>query len=65
MRLDADLVDDPELCGSFCVWLTKEQRVMNWLNGRLISSNWDTEELFAKKDDVLEADLLKFEVKVA
>ena len=57
-----DLVDDPELCGSFLVWLTKEPGVMNWLNGRLISANWDPEELLKKKNDVLKGDLLKIEV---
>jgi hypothetical protein len=38
---------------------------MNWLNGRLISANWDTEELLEMKDHVVDGDLLKFEVKVA
>jgi len=59
------LVDDPELCGSFLVQLTKEPGKMNWLNGRLISANWDMEELMQKKDSVIDEDLLKFEVKVA
>jgi hypothetical protein len=56
-------VDDPELCGSFCVWLTKEQGQMDWLNGCLVSANWDPEELLKKKTDVVEKGLLKFEVK--
>jgi hypothetical protein len=38
---------------------------MNWLNGRLVSANWDPEELLARKNDVLEGDLLKFEVKTS
>jgi hypothetical protein len=45
--------------------LTKEQGKLNWLNGRLVSATWDAEELLKKKDDVLEGDLLKIEVKTS
>ncbi|OCL07296.1 NAD(P)-binding protein [Glonium stellatum] len=52
------LVDDPMLCGSFCVWLTKERRM--WLNGRLLSATWDVDELMEKEKDIETRDLLKW-----
>lgn len=55
-------MDDPELCGAFCVWLTKQTGQMSWLNGRLVSANWDVEELLRKKDDIVEKRLLQFEL---
>ncbi|OJD30367.1 short-chain dehydrogenases protein [Diplodia corticola] len=57
------LVDDPELCGHFLVWLTREPGRFRWLNGRLVSATWDPDELLAKKDEIIAGDLLKFEVK--
>ncbi|KAB2568759.1 Dehydrogenase/reductase SDR family member 1, partial [Lasiodiplodia theobromae] len=59
------LVDDPELCGHFLVWLTREPGRFQWLNGRLVSANWDPDELLAKKDEIIAGDLLKFEAKTA
>ncbi|KAF2435445.1 NAD(P)-binding protein [Tothia fuscella] len=58
------LINDVELCGAFCVWLTKEPGKMSWLNGRLISANWNPEELLQKEQEIEEDDLLKFEVKI-
>lgn len=57
------LVDDPELCGHFLVWLTREPGSFNWLNGRLVSANWDPDELVEAKEQIIEGDLLKFEAK--
>ncbi|KAK0862315.1 hypothetical protein LTR87_016628 [Friedmanniomyces endolithicus] len=57
------LVDSPELCGAFSVWLSKD-RSHEWLSGRLGSVNWDTAELDAKKDVVVEKDLLKLTIDV-
>lgn len=57
-----DLTDDVGLCGAFCVWLCQEKRM--WLNGRVVSANWDVDELMAKKDDVEEKDLLKLGFRV-
>ncbi|KAK4495142.1 hypothetical protein PRZ48_013469 [Zasmidium cellare] len=56
------LTDDPALCGGFLTWLTKEKRP--WLSGRYISSNWDVEELHAKKGQIVEKDLLTFRMQV-
>jgi hypothetical protein len=38
------LVDSPELCGAFAVWVTQEKKKPDWLCGRLLSANWDLEE---------------------
>jgi NAD(P)-dependent dehydrogenase (short-subunit alcohol dehydrogenase family) len=56
------LVDSVDLCGAFCVWLTREKRA--WLSGRLVSAKWDVDELLAKKTEVEEQDLLKFGFRV-
>ncbi|MCJ1291034.1 hypothetical protein MMC34_002576 [Xylographa carneopallida] len=61
-QLLAFLNDDADLCGGFCVWLTKERR--DWLNGRYLSAQWDVGELEAKKDDIVERDLLKMEMRI-
>ena len=46
----------------FLTWLTKEPR--DFLNGRYLSVNWDVNELVAKKDEIVEKDLLKFRMTV-
>jgi len=51
------LVDDVQLCGAMCVWLTKEKR--DWLSGRYIDARWDIDELLRRKQDIIDGDLLK------
>jgi hypothetical protein len=36
-----------------------------WLNGRLLSAKWDTDELLEKKGSIEEQDLLKFGYRVS
>jgi len=60
-----DMVDDADLCGGVCVWLSKNRKELQWLNGRFISANWDMNELVARKDEVLEKDLLKWGMKTS
>ena len=55
----ADLTDSPDLCGAFCVWLTKNARDRAWLSGRFVSANWNVDELEGRKDDIVSGDLLK------
>lgn len=59
------LTDSVELCGAFCVWLTKDAREKLWLSGRFVSATWDTEELTARKDEILEKDLLKARIAMS
>ena len=56
------LVDTPELAADAMIWLAKEPR--EWLAGRFLSVNWDMEELEARKDEIVEKDLLKFRLKL-
>lgn len=61
------LVDDVGLCGAVVVWLVGQQGEKNgedvrWLGGRLISANWDVRELMERKGEIVERDLLKFEL---
>lgn len=58
------LTDSPELCGAFCVWLTREDRreERRWLAGRLLSACWDVEELEGKKEEIVSKDLLKLKL---
>ena len=54
------LVDEVDLCGAVCVWMSSRTKELHWLTGRLMSANWDMKELLAKRDEVVEKDLLKF-----
>ena len=56
----SDLTDEVDLCGAVCVWLSKQLKDISWLSGRLICATWDMEELMAKKERIVERDLLKF-----
>ncbi|KAK3707835.1 hypothetical protein LTR37_011837 [Vermiconidia calcicola] len=58
------LVDSPELCGAFCVWLTKGADKRAWLSGRMLSANWDADDLEMKKAEIVEKDLLKLRLTV-
>jgi NAD(P)-dependent dehydrogenase (short-subunit alcohol dehydrogenase family) len=51
------LPDRPDVAGDTVAWLAAERR--EWLGGRYVSCPWDMEELLAKKDDIVEKDLLK------
>jgi NAD(P)-dependent dehydrogenase (short-subunit alcohol dehydrogenase family) len=57
-----EMTDTPDLCAGLVVWLTKGQR--DWLNGRYVSATWDVKELEAKRDEIVEADKLKFRMVV-
>ncbi|GAB1737113.1 hypothetical protein NU219Hw_g796t1 [Hortaea werneckii] len=52
------LIDDAELCGAICVWLTQSND-RHWLSGRLISANWDIHELNGMREQIEMKDLLK------
>ena len=54
--------DSPDLCAAMAVWLSKEPRP--WLNGRYVSVHWDTDELEAKKDEIVADDKLMFHMVV-
>ncbi|KAF3009472.1 hypothetical protein E8E13_002649 [Curvularia kusanoi] len=56
------LVDTPELCGGFTVWLTAEPRA--WLGGRYVDATWDVDALEKLKDEIVEGDKLKVKLVV-
>jgi len=58
----AYLTDSPELCGGFCTWLSSAGRGRAWLCGRLVNAKYDMSELEARKDEILEKDLLKLKM---
>ncbi|GAA5903148.1 SDR family oxidoreductase [Sporobolomyces salmoneus] len=51
------LSDTPELAANFSLWLATDEKA-DFLRGKYVSANWDIEELLAKKDEILEKDLL-------
>ena len=58
------LTDSPELCGAFCTWLTKKGSDCDWLCGRLLSAKYDVEQLEARKEEIVESDLLKLKMSL-
>ena len=51
------MIDTPELCGGFVVWLTAEART--WLGGRYVSSTWDVDVLQGMKEEIVAGNKLK------
>lgn len=56
------LTDTPRLPADTIVFLTKERR--EWLAARYVDSRWDMDELLAKRDVIVERDLLKVKLQV-
>jgi hypothetical protein len=54
--------EDPGLCGAFLIWLVKQRR--DWLNGRYVDATWDVDELEARKEEIVEKDMLKMRLVV-
>lgn len=48
------------MAANFTVWLASHEA--DFLKGRLIWANWDVTELHAKKDEILQQDLLRIEL---
>ena len=57
MKRSADKIID-ELPGCFCVWVTSPEA--EFLGGRYVWAAWDVEDLVARKEEILENDLLRF-----
>ncbi len=56
------MVDTPELCGGFTVWLTKGART--WLEGRYVSATWDVTKLESMKEEIVAGDKLKLKMVI-
>ncbi|KIW03143.1 uncharacterized protein PV09_05785 [Verruconis gallopava] len=59
--MHASLTETPELPSDTIVWLTKERR--EWIGGRFVQTQWDMAEFEARKEEVIEKDLLTVKVK--
>lgn len=51
------LTDKPELAAGFAVWLATSKKA-DFLRGRYVSANWDVDQLVAKRDEIVQKDLL-------
>ncbi|KAL8903086.1 MAG: hypothetical protein Q9207_004165 [Kuettlingeria erythrocarpa] len=58
------LIDSVDLCGAFCVWLTRDAASMGWLSGRYLSAKWDVDELSGKQEEIVRGNLLKASMKI-
>jgi hypothetical protein len=56
------LGNNVELCGGFCVRLTKER--MEWLSERYVNCNWDVDELEGRSEENVNGEKLNFTRKV-
>lgn len=56
------LVDTPELGGDTIAWLTQDRQ--EWLSGRYLSANWDMEEIFSRKEEIISGDKLKVKLSL-
>ena len=54
--------DSPGLCGDTLVFLTEKRQ--EWLAGRYVSVNWDMEEFFSMKDEIVQGNKLKTQLVV-
>lgn len=55
-------MDSPELAGNTIVYLTQKRQ--EWLRGRYVNVEWDMDEFFAKKEEIVEKDLLRVRMAV-
>jgi NAD(P)-dependent dehydrogenase (short-subunit alcohol dehydrogenase family) len=46
-------LDTPLLAGGLCAWVAADPARSSFLSGRVISANWDVEELVARKADIV------------
>ncbi|KAL8758819.1 MAG: hypothetical protein Q9184_003814 [Pyrenodesmia sp. 2 TL-2023] len=59
---DLWLKDSPELAAHTIVYLTQKRQ--EWLRGRYLDVTWDMDEFFAKKEEIVEKDLLRVRLAV-
>jgi NAD(P)-dependent dehydrogenase (short-subunit alcohol dehydrogenase family) len=54
--------NDPALTGSALVWLVADPARSQFLNGRVITAEWDVDELVARKDEIVGKNLLTMQL---
>ena len=60
-KFHASFTETPELSADTITWLTKERR--SWIAGRFVNCQWDMGEFEAKKEEILQKNLLTWQVK--
>lgn len=55
--------ESPDLSGAFTAWLLTPEA--DFLRGRYVCATWDVDDLVAKKEEILEQDLLKVRIEMA
>ena len=53
--------DEPELPGSFAVWLASKEAA--FLAGRLVYATWDVDELISRSREIIDKELLKIALR--
>ncbi len=54
--------NDPMLTGATLVWLVSDPARSQFLNGRVLTSEWDVEELVARKEEITKKNLLTMQL---
>ena len=54
--------NDPALTGGVLVWLVADPARSQFLNGRVLTVEWDVEELVAKKEEITRKNLLTMQL---
>jgi hypothetical protein len=52
------LTDTVELAAGFSLWLATQGEKVDFLRGRFLVANWDVDELLAKRDEIVNKNLL-------
>lgn len=58
---DFDL-DNPMLAGGVSVWAAADPKRSSFLSGRIISANWDVEELLARRSEIENGNQLRVDL---
>lgn len=54
--------NSPALAGGVIVWLAADSKRSQFLNGRVLTAEWDVEELVARKDEIVKKNLLTMQL---
>ena len=54
--------NSPALTGGTIVWLVADPARSQFLNGRVITAEWDVEELVARKEEIVSRNLLTMQL---
>ena len=55
--------NDPSLAGGNIVWLVADPARSEFLNGRVLTAEWDVDELVARKEEIMSKNLLTMQLQ--